>query len=111
MSSMNVINSPQGCGRFTIRRSSRTRNLLLNCLRIRFGKQMEDRTAEVVCVTVGITQLIGNRIEEQIATLGVQINGQILEDVHVSAVRNVRCVRHEVLVPVEQRKVKLIWCK
>lgn len=73
-------------------------DLLLNCLRVGLGKQMQHRTAEVVRVAVGIAQLVRNRIQEQIATLRIQVNSKILEDIHVGAVCYVRGVGHKVFV-------------
>lgn len=42
-------------------------DLLLNRLRIGFSEQVEHGAAEVVRVAVWVTQLIGYRIEEQVA--------------------------------------------
>lgn len=41
-------------------------DLLLDGLGVGLGKQIEHRAAEVVSVTVGVTQLIGDRIQEQV---------------------------------------------
>lgn len=41
-------------------------DLLLDGLSVGLGKQIEHRAAEVVSVTVGVTQLIGDRIQEQV---------------------------------------------
>jgi len=45
-----------------------TRYLLLNRLRVRLGKQVQQRAAEIVRMTVGIAQLIGNGVQKQIPT-------------------------------------------
>ena len=42
--------------------------LLLNRFRVGFSEQIEQSTAEVVRVTVRISQLIGNGVQEQIST-------------------------------------------
>lgn len=41
-------------------------DLLLDGLSVGLGKQIEHRAAEVVSVAVGVTQLIGDRIQEQV---------------------------------------------
>ena len=41
-------------------------DLLLDRLRVCLGKQVQQRAAEIVRVTVGIAQLVGNGIQEQI---------------------------------------------
>jgi hypothetical protein len=41
-------------------------DLFLDCFRVRFGKQVQQRTAEVVRMTVWVPQLIGDSIEEQV---------------------------------------------
>lgn len=43
-------------------------NLLLYGFRVGLGKQIQQHTAEVMCVTVGVTQLIGDGIQEQVTT-------------------------------------------
>lgn len=43
------------------------RDLLLNSLCVGFGEQVQHGAAEVVRVAVRVTQLIGYRVEEQIA--------------------------------------------
>ncbi len=43
-------------------------DLLLNGFSVGLCKQIQHGTAKVVCVAVWITQLIGYRIQEQIAT-------------------------------------------
>ena len=43
-------------------------DLLLNGLSIGLGKEREKGTAKVVGMDVGIPKLIGNRIQEQVAT-------------------------------------------
>lgn len=45
-----------------------TSDLLLDGLCICFSKQRQQSTTEVVCVAVGIAELVGNGIEEQVAT-------------------------------------------
>jgi len=45
-----------------------TRDLLLDRLRVRLRKQVQQSAAEIVRVTVWIAQLIGNGIQEQIST-------------------------------------------
>lgn len=58
-------------------------DLLLDRLGVRLGEQVEQRAAEVVRVRVRVSHLVGDRIQKQVASFGVQIDGQILEDVHV----------------------------
>lgn len=45
-----------------------TCDLLLDGLGVRLGKQVEQSAAEVMCVTVGIAQLVGHGIQKQIST-------------------------------------------
>lgn len=59
------------------------RDLLLNGFRVGLGEEIQQRAAEVVRVAVGVPQLVGDGVQEQIASFCVEINGQILEDVHV----------------------------
>lgn len=49
-------------------------DLFLNRLGIRFCKETEKNAAEVVGVAIGVTQLIGNGIDEQIAPFRVEVN-------------------------------------
>lgn len=41
-------------------------------------------------VDVGIAQLVGDGVQEQVATLVVQVDSQVLQDVHVGVVDDVR---------------------
>ena len=43
-------------------------DLFLNCLCVGLGKEREKGTAEVVSMAVGIAKLVGNGIQEEIAT-------------------------------------------
>ena len=45
-----------------------SRNLLLNGFSIGLSKQRQQGTAEVVGVAIGIAKLVGNGIQEEIAT-------------------------------------------
>ena len=56
---------------------------LLDCLVIGLPKQIQQGTAEVVSVAVGVAQLVGNGSQEQIPALSVQVDRQVLKDVHV----------------------------
>lgn len=58
-------------------------NTYLNCFGVRFDEQIEQRAAEVMRVAIWVAQLIGHCIQEQIAAFVVQVDNQILEDVHV----------------------------
>jgi hypothetical protein len=42
-------------------------DLFLDCFRVRLSKQIQQRTAEVVCMAVWVPQLIGNSIEEEVS--------------------------------------------
>ena len=64
------------------------RDLFLNGLRIGFCKQVEKTTGEVVGVRVGISQLVGDAVEGEVPALGVHVHGEVLENVHVAAVRD-----------------------
>ena len=46
-----------------------TRDLLLNVFRVGLCEKVEQHTAEVVGVVVRVAQMVGNRIEKQVATL------------------------------------------
>lgn len=59
-------------------------DLLLDSLSVGLCKQVQHGATEVVGVTVGVSQLIGNCIQEKVPAFSVQVYCQILEDVHVS---------------------------
>ena len=56
-------------------------------------EEVEEDAGEVVGVVVGEAQLVGERVEEEVAPLGVQVSGQLLEDVG-------RLLVHHRLLPV-----------
>jgi len=62
----------------------------LNGFLIRFRKQIQQRAAEVMRMTVRISQLIDDRVEKQITSFVVQRHRQILKNVHVRRVRDRR---------------------
>lgn len=47
-------------------------DLLLNGLGVGLGKQVEHGAAEVMGVAVGVAQLVGYGVEEQVAACGIQ---------------------------------------
>ena len=59
------------------------RDLLLNGLQVGFGEEIQQSAREVMRVRVGITQLIGDGVEEQVSAFRIEIDGQVLENVHV----------------------------
>lgn len=104
MSSMKVMRRPQGCGLFTISLSSRTLedkfkllrrhvgvcvcvcgwlqqppgspgDLLLDGLRVGLSKQVEHGAAEVMGVAVGVAQLVGNGIQEEVTPCRARTRG------------------------------------
>jgi hypothetical protein len=48
-------------------------DLLLDGFCIGLGKQIQQRTTEVVCVAVWVAQLVGNSIQEQVPSLNMTI--------------------------------------
>lgn len=62
----------------------------LNGFGVRLVEEVQQRAAEVVGVDVGIAQLIGDGVQEQVTAFVVQVNCQVLQDVHVGVVDNVR---------------------
>lgn len=72
-------------------------DLLLYRLRIRFSEQIEERAAEVMRMTVRIPQLICYGVQKQVTALGIEVNRQILEDVHVGGMRDGGHVRRVTL--------------
>ncbi len=60
--------------------------LLLNRLRISFSKKAKQNAAKVVRVAIGVAQLIGNGINEQVASFSVKVDGQTLKNIHVRRV-------------------------
>jgi len=58
-------------------------DLLLDGLSVGLAEQVEQEAGEVVGVRVGVSQLVGDTVEEEIPTLGIHIHRQILENVHV----------------------------
>ena len=73
------------------------RDLLLDGLLVGLREEVEQRAREVLRVAVWVAQLVGDAIEEQVSALGVQIHGQVLEDVHVRRVCNGAHVWREAL--------------
>lgn len=61
----------------------------LNSFRVGFIEEIKQSAAEVVCMDVWISQLVGDGVEEQIASFVVQIDRQVLQNVHVSVVNDV----------------------
>lgn len=59
-------------------------DLLLDSFCVGLCKQVEHGAAEVVGVTVGVPQLVGDGIQEEVPAFSIQVYCQILEDVHVS---------------------------
>lgn len=53
------------------------RDLLLNHLRLRLGKQVEQHAAEVVRVLVRVAQLVRHRVEEEVSPLWIQLVRQL----------------------------------
>lgn len=49
-----------------------SRNLLLNHLRLGLREEIKQHAAEVVRVLVGVAELVGHRVEEEVPPLGVQ---------------------------------------
>ena len=60
--------------------------MFLNSLCVGLCKEIQKTTAVVVSVRVGISELVGNTVEEQVPALSVHVHRQVLEDVHVAAV-------------------------
>lgn len=54
-------------------------DLLLHHLRLRFGEQVQQDATKVVCVLVGVAELVGHRIEEEVPPLGVELVRQLLQ--------------------------------
>ena len=50
-------------------------DLLLDCFLICFGKKVEEGARKVLRVAVRIAQLIGDAVEEQVTSLGLQVYG------------------------------------
>lgn len=57
-------------------------DLLLDGLLSGLEEEIEENTAKVVRVRVGVSQLVGNSAQEEVATLGIQFHQQSLENVH-----------------------------
>lgn len=54
-------------------------DLLLHHLRLRFGEEVQQDATKVVRVLVGVAELVGHRIEEEVPPLGVELVRQLLE--------------------------------
>lgn len=65
-------------------------NIYLNSFGISFSEQIQQRTAEIMRMTVREPQLIGDCIQEQIATLVIHVDNQVLENIHVRAMNDGR---------------------
>mmetsp|Transcript_29531 Transcript_29531/g.65382 ORF Transcript_29531/g.65382 Transcript_29531/m.65382 type:complete len:496 (-) Transcript_29531:1158-2645(-) len=64
-----------------------TRDLLLDKLHLDLRKQRKQHAREVVGVAVGVAQLVGNGIEQQVAPLTVQLSSQAQVQVHGCSVQ------------------------
>ena len=62
------------------------RNLFLYCLMVGLREQRDESTAKEVSVAVWIAELVCDGIKEEVPSLGVQIDHQVLKDVHVCSV-------------------------
>ena len=54
-------------------------DLLLNGLGVGLGEEVEEAAGVVVGVRVGVAQLVRDTVEEEVATLGVHVNGKVLQ--------------------------------
>ena len=63
--------------------------MLLDGFGVGLGEQVEECAAEVVRVAIRIAELIGNGVDEQVASLAVQVGDKALEDVAVRTVARV----------------------
>lgn len=61
---------------------------------------MQNYAAEVLCVTVWISQLISDRVQEQVSSFMIQVNSKILEYVDMSAAGYVGCTWNLILATV-----------
>lgn len=75
------------------------RYLFLDGLGVRLRKQIQQRTREIVRVAVRISQLVRYSVQEKITSLCVEIDREILEYVHVRAVRDCRHAGGETFAP------------
>mmetsp|Transcript_25033 Transcript_25033/g.69879 ORF Transcript_25033/g.69879 Transcript_25033/m.69879 type:complete len:303 (-) Transcript_25033:2245-3153(-) len=64
------------------------RDLLLHYLLPRLREEVQQHTREIVGVVVGVAQLVGDGIEQQIAALRVEVCRQALKDVHGGGVHH-----------------------
>lgn len=62
----------------------------LNRLRVCFVEKIQQSTAEIMGVNVGISQLVGDCVQEQVSAFVIQVNCQVLQNIHVSVVDDVR---------------------
>ena len=63
-------------------------DLLLDGLLVGLGEQEEKGAGKVLGVGVGVPQLVGDGVEEEVASLRLQVHSQVLEYVHVRGVRD-----------------------
>lgn len=61
-------------------------DLLLYNFKISLRKKVKKNTREVVCMVVGIAQLVGHSIKEQVSAFCVKLQNKVLEDIHWSTV-------------------------
>ena len=74
--------------RFLLQYAQLPCDLLLNGLSVGLSEQVEQATREVMCVGIGVPQLVGNTDEEEVPALSVHVHCQVLKDVHVAAMCN-----------------------
>lgn len=75
----------------------------LDRLRIGLHEQVQQHTAEVVGEAVRVAQLVGDRVQEQVPALVLQVHRQVLENVHVRTVHDGVHVGRQVLGPTKER--------
>lgn len=61
-------------------------DLFLDSFCVGLCKKVQHGAAKVMSVATGVSQLICNCVQEEIATLSIQVHSQVLEDVHVCQV-------------------------
>ena len=77
------------------------RYLLLDGLSVGLCEQVEQAAGEIVGVRVGVAELIGDTIEEEVTTLSVEVDSQVLQFYFL--------LKHYISLYTKATRIELTW--